>query len=210
MKVKVSVHKNQTKHHFRPFSMYRWADWTAIGILATITFWTAVIEGWYTLIGMGFIWLFMVYAFQIPTKKGYLQLDDSIRFHSGWRGTKRIRYSEIGLLSIGRCPVRFTKPGGRGHYAYTMEQWEKLYGTYIIAEDTSGKVLFVCHDSAKVRKMLTEKCIDTAISIFDEKSYAAYHQKLAENAAHLKAIEQRTAEENGGQEILDEYQGYVN
>ncbi len=210
MKVKVPVHKNQTKHRFRPVSMYTWADWTAIGVLAAITLCTAVMEGWYTLIGMGCIWLFVVYAFQIPAEKGYLQLDDSIRFHSGWRRTKRIRYSEIGLLSIGRCPVRFTKPGGRGHYAYNMEQWEKLYGVYIIAEDASGKVLFVCHDSAEVRTMLSEKCHDTAISMFDEKRYAAYQHKLAEDAARLQAIEQRTAEEHDGQKILDGYEGYIN
>ena len=190
--------------------MYSLANWAGISIIAVITLCTAIIEGWYTLIGTGWLWLFIVYCFQIPVEKGYLKLDKKIWFNSGWRFTESISYSEIKLLYIGRCPVYFTKPGGRTHYAFTVEQWEKLYGLYIIAEDAFGNTLFSCHDCNEVREFLAEKCRDTAVSIFNEESCAAYHRKLAESTAHLKAIEQRTMQENGGQEILDGYEGYVN
>ncbi len=209
MKLKVPVHKNQTKHKFRPFSMYSWANWVGISIIAFVTLITAIIEGWYTLIGMGWLWLFIVYCSQIPAEKGCLKLDKKIWFNSGWGFSQIINYNEIRLLYIGRCPGYFTKPA-KGRPAFSKKQWEELYGLYIIAEDIFGNVLFACHDCNEVREFLTEKCRDTAVSIFDEESYAAYHQKLAESTAHLKAIEQQTFAENGGQEILDQYEGYVN
>ncbi len=144
---------------------------------------------------------------QFRKEIGMLELDEEIVFslidNEKSFLCKTYQYDEIAELCIGECPVQFFGRKSRGA-VFSAEEWRAIYGgNYIIALDADGSPLFACSYSESVWKYLEEKCRNREVQVL---TADAYTERLHEHSV----IAQLTMKENGGQEILDQYEGYVN
>ncbi len=170
-----------------------------IGLLASpfALLWTGIV-----------VWLLFIRS-PFPDTFGTLYLEERITFYCTM--PRYLDYAEIAVLHIGNCPPEFTmsKPHSRGapRRYYKPEEWAAIYGDrYIIAENADGHPLFACTYNEEVYRLLVQRGSETASCLFDEAAYAV----IAAEKCRRREIEQQTFAENGGQEILDGYRGYIN
>lgn len=140
----------------------------------------------------------------IPETSGYLELGEEIIFHNmfGKLKHKRYQYRDIRYLYIDDCPVQFRKYK-KTNTCYSAEEWCSMYGKYVIAENQDHAVMFACSYADTVWDFLLQRCGDTAEKIYTEKEWTDYKQKQIE-------LEKKTENDNGYQEVVSGYDGYIN
>ena len=140
----------------------------------------------------------------LPETSGYLELEEDIIFHNvfGRLKHKRYQYRDIRYLYIDECPVLFRPDEGK-NACYSSGKWCSMYGKYVIAENQDHVVMFACSYADAVWDFLLQRCGDTAEKIYTEKEWMEYKQKKIE-------LEKKTENDNGYQEIVSGYDGYIN
>lgn len=153
----------------------------------------------------GFILLTSVMFMQsMPKTSGYLKLEDDILFHNTMNTFrhKRYQYSDISCLYVGDCPKQYVKPKSRSA-VFTEEEWRSLYGTYIVALDKDGVVMFVCSYCDSAWDFLLRQCRSTIERVMTEEEWLASRKEQSE-------LEKKTEDNNGYWEIVKKYDDYIN
>ena len=215
--MKFSVHNKLNSRRFEPIStggkvltaaslgVFLGMEVLIIGLLISV-------EAYLQALWMGVIWssvivfitIGLIITIALPLHSGYLQLEERIVFHNtlGHYRHSRHSYENVVWLYTGYCPRIFTKPKRRRIF-FSYEEWEALYGNYIVGLDQDKKVLFVCGYDQAAWELLKEKCPQAKTYNLTAEDYLAYNRERAE-------IEANTNKMHGYTEEIQKYDGYVN
>lgn len=211
--MRFSVHKKLDQKRFIPISGTEKKLLTIILILLMIPyifvtgavfFLKAYLLGTTLLCLLLLLGVAILYATAMPLQSGYLKLADEIIFFNkvGKYRYRKYRYQEIAWLYVGYCPIEFTKKKSRSIH-FSPEEWASMYGKYIVALNSDKGTLFACGYRDDAWNILVNKCENTAEHIMTEEEFHTYQEMQ-------KRLEQETCLENGYQEKISKYDGYVN
>ena len=218
--MKFSVHNKLNGRRFGPVSKGGKVLTAAslgffLGMEALIIGLLISVEAYLQALWMGIIWslaivfitTLTVLTVALPLHSGYLRLGDCIVFHNtlGHYRHSRHSYEKVAWLYTGYCPKRFTKAKnmGRIRILYSYEEWEALYGNYIVGLNQDKKVLFICGYDQAAWELLKEKCPQAKTYNLTAEDYLAYNRELAEMEANTNKL-------HGYAQEIEKYDGYVN
>ncbi len=190
------VHKKLNDSRFEPPSQNIWQELFRIAKLVSLPImaliWFKIVYGHVeisVIVAFAFIAVFCYIQLAKPLKKGLISLGNKILFIDYMPGFKirKFNYPQIAILHIGLCPEEF-RGSGMIIGSNMKSVWTGLYGKYIIARYSNGKIMFAMHYSDEVWKYLSAKCKDTAKYIFSEEEWNDYcvSQKYLEQTRYKK------------------------
>lgn len=142
--------------------------------------------------------------------KSYVEFGKKIKFRCAVNGTsssmfvrKNYKYCDIKYIGIGICPMFYRNDGKTSNVDRSDEGWTSIYGKYVIASDSMNHTMFVCRYNELAWKYLCKMCFNTANKIMGEDEYEDFLKDRI-------IIERQTEKDNNYDDIVGQYDGFVN